>query len=368
MKLTPLHSVHLSLNAKMFKTAAGYDMPAYYRSVEEEHRAVRERVGIIDLSLMGRFDLKGRQAQDLVQRLAVNDASKLTDGQIMYTTLCNETGNIVDDVTVWRFNTEHFRVITSSVMRQRSLKWIEQNCRDMIAYPTDISPALGCIAVQGPKSRDTLQKISDTDLSQLGFFRFVQTTMAGIPVIIARVWFTGELGYECYLGAEDTVQAWNDIVEAGREYDLLPYGLDVLDTLRYEKGFIFFGFEVTQKNNPFECGLDRWIKFEKPNFIGKEALLSIREHGPQQKLVGLEVASGEVVQPSLDVKSEGRKIGSTLLGFRGLTVGKNLAWAFVDAKGTQLGRSVTIGAEGQGLEATIVDIRYYDPTGERMRM
>ena len=369
MKLTPLHSVHLSLGAKMFTTASGYEMPAYYSTVEAEHRAVRERVGMIDLSLMGRIDIKGTQALDLVQELAVNDASKLTDGQVMYTTFCNESGNIVDDVTVWRFSPEHFRVITSSLMRQRSLKWIRQHCKeDMVAYETDISSSLGCIAVQGPLSRDALQKICDVDLKQLGFFRFIPAKIAGLSAIIARVGFTGELGYECYFGAEETVQAWNSIQDAGKEYGILPYGLDVLDTLRYEKGFIFFGYEVTEKNNPFECGLDRWVRFEKPNFLGKEALLAMKKNGPQQKLIGLEVAGDRVVQPSLEVMHNGRKVGATLLGFRGLTVRKNIAWAFVNTKDLHFEGKVTIATEARETDATIIDVRVYDPSGERMRM
>ena len=369
MKLTPLHGVHLSLGAKMFTTASGYEMPAYYSSVEAEHRAVRERVGMIDLSLMGRIDIKGTQALDLVQELAVNDASKLTDGQIMYTTFCNESGNIVDDVTVWRFSSEHFRVITSSLMRQRSLKWIRQHRKeDMVVYETDISSSLGCIAVQGPLSRDALQKICDVDLKQLGFFRFIPAKIAGLSAIIARVGFTGELGYECYFGAEETVQAWNSIQGAGKEYGILPYGLDVLDTLRYEKGFIFFGYEVTEKNNPFECGLDRWIRFEKPNFLGRKALLAIKKNGPQQKLIGLEVAGDQILQPSLEVMHNGRKVGATLLGFRGLTVRKNIAWAFVSANNAQFGSKVTISAETKETDARIIDVRVYDPSGERMRM
>ena len=367
MKLTPLNSVHLSLGAKMFTTAAGYEMPAYYSKVEEEHRAVRERVGMIDLSLMGRIDIKGKQALDLVQQLAVNDAEKLKGGQAMYTTFCNEGGNLIDDVTVWRFNPEHFRVVTSSVMRQRSLNWIQRNVKGgMVAYVTDISSSLGCIAVQGPRSRDTLQKICDVDLKRLGFFRFKAAKLTGVPAVVARVGFTGELGFECYFGAEDTVQAWNGIAEAGKEYGISPYGLDVLDTLRYEKGFIFFGYEVTEKNNPFECGLDRWIKFDKPTFIGKDALLKIRKEGAKQKLVGLEMLSEEEIQSSLDVKSDGKKIGETLLGFRALTVNKNIAWAFIKSSNSILRSKVTVGTKETA--ATIIDTRCYDPSGERMKM
>src|SRR5208282_940106 len=173
MKLTPLYNVHLTLGAKMVTTGAGYEMPAHYREVEEEHRAVRERVGIMDLSHMTRYDIKGKNSFDLMQKLAVNDASKLSNGQAMYTTFCSEEGNIVDDVTVWRFNSEHFRIVSSSRMRHKTIKWIEaQIDHDMVAYVTDITSSLGCVSVQGPRSRDTLQKILDINLHGLRFFRF----------------------------------------------------------------------------------------------------------------------------------------------------------------------------------------------------
>ena len=368
MKLTPLYNVHLSLGAKMFTTAAGYQMPAYYSKIEEEHRSVRGRVGMLDLSLMGRIDIKGRQSFQLIQQLSANDAERLADGQAMYTTFCNESGNIVDDVTVWRFNKEHFRVVTSSVMRQRSLRWIQENLNEINAYVTDISSSLGCISVQGPLSRDALQKICDTDLKQLRFFRFASTKLAGIPSIVARIGFTGELGFECYFGAEDTVEAWNAIAEAGKEYEILPYGLDVLDTLRYEKGFIFFGYEITERNNPFECGLDRWIRFEKPVFFGKQSLLSIRKEGPKQKLVGLEMESLGDFEQSSEVRYNGKKIGETLLAFRGLTVGKNIAWAFVYSKNAVYGKRVAIACKKREIGATMIDTRCYDPTGKRMKI
>ncbi len=368
MKLTPLYNVHLSLDAKMFTTAAGYKMPAYYSKIEEEHRSVRERVGMLDLSLMGRIDIKGRQSFQLIQQLCVNDAERLADGQAMYTTFCNGSGNIVDDVTVWRFNKEHFRVVTSSVMRQRSLRWIQENLNEMNVYVTDISSSLGCISVQGPRSRDALQKICDTDLKQLRFFQFASTNLAGIPSILARIGFTGELGFECYFEAEDTVEAWYAIAEAGKEYEILPYGLDVLDTLRYEKGFIFFGYEITERNNPFECGLDRWIKFEKPAFFGKQSLLSMRKEGPKQKLLGLEMESFTDIEQPSEVRYNGKKIGETLLAFRGLTVGKNIAWAFVDSKNAVFGSRVAIACKKREIGATMIDTRCYDPTGKRMKM
>ncbi len=353
----------------MFTTAAGYLMPAHYSTIEQEHRSVRERVGVIDLSLMGRIDIRGSGALELVDQLAVNAATKLTDGQAMYTTFCNENGNMVDDVTVWRFNQEYFRVVTSSVMRYKTLKWIQDHRRPGApAYVTDVSSGLGMIAVQGPKSRDTLQEIVDSDLGQLKFFRFMTTKLAGIPAVIARLGYSGELGYECYFATEDTVQAWNSITEAGKKFQITPYGLDVLDTLRFEKGFIFFGYEVTDANNPYECGLEKWIRSDKPSFMGKSALAKLSVQGPKRKLVGLELSDDEITPISQPVDVQGRRIGETVAGFRGLTVGKNLAWAFVESDKAKEGIEVTVNVKGKNKPARIVDVRYYDPKGERMRM
>ena len=269
----------------MFTSAAGYEMPAFYTSIEKEHRAVREGVGMIDLSLMGRIDVKGTQAMQLLQNLAVNDVSKLVDGQVMYTTFCNNEGNMVDDVTVWRIGENHFRVVTSSVMRYKTLAWIGNHLTPGThAFVTDISSSLGMIAVQGPQSRRTLQRIVDIDLSGLRFFHFLNANLGGVRAVVARLGFSGELGYECYISTEDTVQAWHNIQDAGKEDGITPYGLDALDSLRFEKGFIFFGYEVTEKNNPYEVGLEKWIKLDKPEFLGKESLSRLNSRGPERRL------------------------------------------------------------------------------------
>ena len=368
MKLTPLYNTHLSLGAEMIKTSAGYLMPAHYRPIEEEHLAVRERVGMMDISLMARIDIKGSGSLNYIQKLAANDARKLKDDQLLYTTLCNEQGKIMDDLTVWRFSDDHFRIVTSSVMRYKTMKWLQDHLPEREVYLTDISPSLGMIAVQGPYSRKLLQKLSDTNLDSVKFFHFARAKLNGVPSILARVGFTGELGFECYFGAEDTVDAWNTIHDAGKEFGILPYGFDVLDTLRFEKGYIFYGYEVTEENNPFECGLEKWVAFDKEdNFLGREALLRVRERGPERKLMGLEVESEGIVSEKQPVRAGGQFAGETVYGFKGLTIGKNIAWAWLRSEFAQEGKKVEIDDKGNRKEATIVNIRYYDPNGKRMR-
>ncbi len=368
MKFTPLYHTHLELGAEMFTSAAGYAIPAKYTTVEQEHKAVRERVGMNDLCLMGRLDIKGKGALPMIQTLIVNDAARLSDGQLLYSTLCNEQGKVVDDVTVWRMGPEHIRVITSSMFRARTYAWLEDHVKGTDAYVTDVSSGLGMISVQGPKSRDLLQSISDIDFTQLSFFRFAVGALGAIPCLIARVGFSGELGYECYVNTEDTVAAWNALMEAGDPLSLLPYGFDVLDTLRWEKGFIFYGFDATEKNNPYECRLAEWINYDKGDFIGREALLKIREQGVARKLMGLEVAGNEVSPANQPLKEGGKVIGETVAGFFGPTVNKNLAYAYIDFQLAKDGTAVTLEIEGVGTPATVVEMPFYDPEGKRMRM
>jgi len=363
MKFTPLYGVHVALSAKMITTSAGYRMPAHYRSVEEEHRAVRERVGIMDISLMGRIDVRGRDSQEFIQGLAANDANKLLDGQLMYTTLCNEQGGIMDDLTVWRFSKDYFRIVTSSIMRYKTLKWLQDHVEDRDVYLTDISSSLGMISVQGPRSRELLQGLYDENVSALKFFHFSTGKLGGVPALIARVGFSGELGYECYFGAEDTVDAWNAILEEGKMYGALPYGFDALDSLRFEKGYIFYGYEVTSENNPFECGLVKWVSFDKGDFIGREALLEIRETGLEKKLVALEVEGDSLLKEKRPVRAAGEIAGETVYAFKGLTVEKNLAWAWLKSEYAKDGSSMTIDDK----TAKVVPLRYYDPDGKRMR-
>jgi glycine cleavage system T protein (aminomethyltransferase) len=278
LKLTPLYQKHIDLGATMYTTAMGYQMPAYYSSVEEEARNVRERVGMNDVSLMGRLDIKGRDALALTQYLIVNNAEALTDGQALYSVMCNEEGLIVDDVIVLRFGAEHLRVITSSMFRARTTAWIQEHidAGKINAYVTDVSSGYCMIGVQGPKSRHVLGSITDIDLAKLNFFRFAFGKFGDIPCMIARLGFTGELGYECYVNTEDAHAAWELIMAAGKPYGVLPYGMDTLDALRWEKGFIFYGFDATDEHNPYECRVFNFIRYDCGDFLGREALLAVR--------------------------------------------------------------------------------------------
>ena len=369
MKLTPLYQKHLELGAQMFTTGMGYAMAAYYSNVDEEARNVRENVGMIDVSLMGRLDVKGKDALSLVQYLIVNNADKLSDGQALYSVMCTEEGLVYDDVIVLRFDAEHIRVITSSMFRARTLAWIQQHIdeRSANAYVTDISSSLAMIGVQGPKSRDLLSGITDIDLSKMKFFRFAFGNFGEIPCMIARLGFSGELGYETYVNTEDAHAAWDLISEAGKPHGVLPYGMDTLDALRWEKGFVFYGFDATDANNPYECRLSDFIRYDCGDFLGRDALLKIREQGPAKKLMGLEVGGDKLAPGEQALLIGGDRVGSVVAGFRSANLGRNLGYAWVDGPHFKDGTSVTLEIDGTQTAATVVEMPFIDPEGRRMR-
>ena len=367
MKLTPLYGKHLELRATMYTTGTGYQMPARYTQADEEARAVRERVGMIDLSLMGRLDLKGPDALALVQRLIVNNAQRLKDGQALYSTMCNEHGLIVDDIVVMRFDQQHFRIITSSMFRRKTHAWIQLHMAGLDVSLTDVSSGLAMIGVQGPKSRELLRAISDIDLDKLGFFRFASGNLANMPCLIARLGFSGELGYECYFDAEDGVAAWEAIAAAGKAHGLIPYGMDTLDLLRLDKGFIFFGYDVTDKENPYECGLWPLIRYDCGDFIGRAALLAIKERGPAKKLMGLEVSGEKQAAGGQPLLLNKAAVGNVVMGFRSATLDRNLAYAYLNAPHFAPGTEVSVEIEGTQQKATVVDMPFYDVEGARLR-
>lgn len=370
LKLTPLYQKHLDLGATMYTTAIGYQMPAYYSGVAEEARNVRERVGMNDVSLMGRLDVKGKEALALIQYLIVNNAAALTDGQALYSVMCNDEGLIVDDVIVLRFGAEHLRVITSSMFRAKTLVWIQKHIdeRKVDAYVTDVSSCYCMIGVQGPKSRETLCSITDIDLAKLNFFRFAFGNFGDIPCMIARLGFTGELGYECYVNAEDAHAAWDLVMAAGQRHGILPYGMDTLDALRWEKGFIFYGFDATEEHNPYECRVFSFIRYDCGDFLGREALLKIKERGPARKLMGLEVGGDSSAPAGQQLRIGADVVGQVVAGFHSPNLDRNLGYAYLNAPHFEAGTVVTVEIGGIETTATVADMPFLDPDGKRMRI
>lgn len=390
---TPLYDVHLRSAGQLVRGGGDYMLPLAYTSPVEEHVNTRTNVGLQDLSSMGEVDVKGPGAERLIQRLLVNDVLEMHPGQVRYSTMCDEDGRILDDVTVYKFGDEHFMIVTSSAPRKRSFRWIADHAQGVSAYVTDLSGAVALLSVQGPRSRDFLLSIAEgSDLEALRFFRFAAATINGTQVVVSRSGYTGELGYELYTPAEEAAVLWEFLLGAGREYGLRPYGVAAMQSLRIEKAFPLAGPDIDGTQSPFEVGLHRWIRFDKRDFVGREALLRRQDMGLQERWVGLVLDSeipanpgdpiyavsdiatfrermytGSEAGEQMDAEMPGQQVGRVTSSIKGHTVGKMLALGYVGVTHSWVGARLIIVVGGRPVVATVAQTPFFDPEGIRLR-
>lgn len=314
MKRTALFDKHISLGAKMVDFA-GFEMPVQYSGVTEEHFAVREKVGIFDVSHMGQFFVEGPHAKALLQYVGTNNVDTLKDGKAQYTCLPNGNGGIVDDLIIYKMQDEKYFVVVNASNIQKDWDHITKYNEEFGANLRDVSDEMSLIAVQGPKATETLQKLTDTDLSTLPFYHFAIGTVAGISdVIISNTGYTGSGGFELYFKNEDAIKMWEALADAGKEFGLLPCGLASRDTLRLEKGFCLYGNDIDDTTSPLEAGLGWITKFDK-DFVDKQRLLEQKEAGVTKKLVGFEMQERAIPRHGYKVvDAEGTEIGTVTSG------------------------------------------------------
>jgi aminomethyltransferase len=392
---TPLFDYHVR-HAEMLRGGGDFLFPLAYSNPVEEHLNTRNNVGMQDLSTMGEVDIKGPGAERLINRLLVNEVRDLLPGQVRYSTMCNESGGIVDDVTVYKFHDEHFMIVTSSAPRKKSARWIAEHAIGHSAYATDLTGAIALISVQGPRSRDFLQSIAtgNSELGTLKFFYFTSATINDTSLLISRSGYTGELGYELYVPSEEALGVWEFLIKAGRDYGLRPYGTAAMQSLRIEKALPLAGPDIPddESRTPFHVGLDRWIRFDKADFVGREALLRQQEMGVSERWVGLHVESdiapragarvtavadfapqrrarksGTRAEEPIEQKSSGAQVGTVSSAARGHSVGKMLALAYVQTTHAFPSAQLMVDVEGDLRPAKVVPIPFFDPAGMRMR-
>jgi aminomethyltransferase len=390
---TPLYDIHRRTASKMVKGGGDYMYPLAYTSPVEEHNNTRTNVGMQDLSTMGEVDVKGPGAERMIQRLVVADILGLHPGQVRYTSMCNEDGGIVDDVTVYKFGDEHFMIVTSSGPRKKTARWISDHARGMSAYVTDQSGAIALLSIQGPRSRDfLLPLVKDADLESLRFFWFTSATVEDTEVLISRSGYTGELGYELYIPAEEAAVTWEHLEKAGAEFGLKPYGVSAMQSLRIEKAFPLYGPDIQEQWTPFHLGLDRWIDFGKRQFVGRDALLRQQDLGLEQRFAGLELESdvpaktgdpiysvadistirekmftGSEAGDEFDLEEEGEVVGEITSSAKGHSVDKVLALGFVQTTHTYPGARLLVEVDGRPKVARVASTPFFDPSGTRMR-
>ena len=354
MKETALTQLHISLGAKMAEFA-GYNMPIVYSGINDEHKAVRKSVGVFDVSHMGEFMLKGEKALDLIQMVTTNDASKLTDGKIQYSCLPNNEGGIVDDLLVYRWNaTEYYLVVNASNI-EKDWNWISKHNTFGVEM-TNMSDELSLLAVQGPNSIKTLQKLTSIELSSIPYYAFAAGTMAGIDdVIISNTGYTGAGGFEIYVWNKDARKMWDAIFEAGKEFEIVPTGLGCRDTLRLEKAFCLYGHDIDDTTSPIEAGLGWITKFTK-SFINSDYHKAIKDNGPKKKLVGFEIPEkGKIPRQHFKIKdAAGNEIGEVTSGTQSPSLNKAIGLAYVKTEFSAIGSEIFVEIRNQLVKAVVV--------------
>jgi len=356
LKKTPLNATHRALKAKMVDFG-GWDMPVEYPGpgggLVAEHIAVRTGVGLFDVSHMGEIQFRGPGALAAVQHVTMNDASRLKDGQAHYSALLTPQGTFVDDILVHRLSPNDYLLVVNAGTTDTDLAWIR---RQVGSFPSihiaDYSPYYSQLALQGPRALATLQKLvktgsGGTDLSAIKNYWFTWGTVAGVPnVLIARTGYSGEDGFEVYLPADEatTVKVWNEILAAGEEFSIRPCGLGARNTLRLEAGMSLYGHEISDTINVFEAGLERWLKLDKGEFIGRQPLQAIQTNGgPTRKLVAVEMVERGIARDGYFVLSlNGERIGEITSGSPAPFLKTNIAFALVPTPIAQSGEDVLV--------------------------
>ena len=341
---------------------AGFLMPVRYSSDIEEHNTVRQGVGVFDVSHMGEFVLRGPKALELIQRVSANDASVLFDGKIQYSYLPNAGGGVVDDLLVYRLNQEEYYLVVNASNIEKDWNWICSHNTDGVEME-NISAELCLLAVQGPKATQTLQKLTDIDLSVMDYYTYCRGTMAGIDdVIISATGYTGAGGFEIYVSSHHAEQMWNAIFEAGADFDIKPIGLGARDTLRLEMGYCLYGNDIDDTTSPLEAGLGWVTKFNK-EFVNSEALKIQKAAGPARKLVAFEMIDRGIPRGHYDLcAADGALIGSVTSGTQSPVLGKGIGLGYVPTAYSKAGTEIFVKVRDRLLKAAVVKLPFVKPT------
>ncbi len=341
LKRTILYEEHKKLGAKLVEFA-GFEMPVQYKGISLEHQAVRNHAGLFDVSHMGEFIVKGAGALLLIQYLTTNNAANLKEGQVQYSCLTNENGNVLDDLLVYCLDPHTYMLVVNASNIEKDWNWLvkqNENCLQEKIYQKgevevkDISSRTALLALQGPKAIDILQSLTSDDLKGIRYYSFIRGEIAGIKnVIISATGYTGSGGFELYFDIENARKIWNSILEKGIPFGLEPAGLGARDTLRLEMGFCLYGHELNAETNPLEAGLS-WITKLNTNFIGSTSLEEYKKNGLQKKLIGFIMEGSAIPRPTYPIKNkEGEVIGEVCSGTQSPSLKKGIGMGYIQIK------------------------------------
>ncbi len=356
MKQTPFYSIHRQLGAKMVPFA-GYEMPVQYISIIEEHKAVRSAVGVFDVSHMGEFVVKGKNAQAFLQYVTVNDIAKLVSGEAQYSAMCYDNAGIVDDLLIYKIGENHFMLVVNASNAEKDFEWMSRHLMPDVELRNE-SDATALLAIQGPQSQAVIQKLTSIDMKSIPYYRFKEANVAGVDMILSRTGYTGELGYEIYFSPSYAENVWNALFKAGKECGMMPVGLGARDTLRLEMGYCLYGNDIDQTTNTLEAGLGWITKLKKGDFIARPVLEKVKAEGLKRKLVGIEIEEKAIPRHGYAIRSNGTAVGSVTSGTFSPSLEKGIAMGYVDAAYCSVGSPVHVDVRGKDVEGKITTMPF----------
>ncbi|MGE5485161.1 MAG: glycine cleavage system aminomethyltransferase GcvT [Ignavibacteriales bacterium] len=360
LKKTPLFETHQKYGGRIIDFG-GWALPVQFTGIKDEHLAVRNAAGLFDVSHMGEFFVRGKDALALVQRVTCNDIAKGTAGRVIYSPMCNERGGVVDDLMACCLEDGGYMLVVNASNIDKDFDWVTSHATGLNVKVDNASARTGEVALQGPKSEVILQRLTDTNLSEIKYYRIRENVkVAGVHTTVARTGYTGEDGFEVYCDAADTPMLWDAIMEAGEDEGIIPCGLGARDTLRFEAGMPLYGHELDDERTPIEAGLERFVSFTKGDYIGREALLKQKTGGPAVRLIGFEMIDrGGVPRAGYQIISGGKVVGKVTSGNYSPTFDKNMGMAYVPPGMAVVGNELGVDVRGRTMRVKIVPLPFY---------
>lgn len=358
LKQTALNAAHRRWGGKMVPFG-GWDMPVQYAGTIEEHLAVRNAVGLFDVSHMGEAEVRGPQALQLVQHLTTNDASKLQIGQAQYSGLLYPTGGFVDDLLVHKFSDEHFLLCINASNTDKDVAWMQSNAAGFDAEITNTSPTYSQLALQGPQALAVLQPLVDVELSSIKYYWFTRGHVDGVPALIARTGYTGEDGFELYFDPAESEHIWEKLLAAGQPQGIQPCGLAARNTLRLESKMALYGNDIDETTTPYEADLAWIVKLAKGDFIGRDVLAKQKEAGIQRKLVGFEMLGRGIGRDHYPLYLGDQQVGHVTSGSPAPFLKKNIGLAYLPLAQTAVGTQFDVDVRGKRVAAQVVETPFY---------
>ena len=357
-KRTSLYEIHVNAGAKMVPFA-GYEMPVQYSGIIEEHIAVRNSVGVFDISHMGEFEVTGEGVLEFLQLMTLNDVSKLELGQAQYSGMCYEDGGMIDDLLVYRFPDKYMLVVNASNI-EKDFDWLDSHKPSEVEL-INRSEETALIAVQGKNAEKVIDKLTETNLSEIKYYRFESGSVSGKDTIISKTGYTGEKGFELYLHSDDAPGVWNDLMAAGEEFEILAVGLGARDTLRLEMCYCLYGNDIDKTTNPLEAGLGWITKLKKGKFIGSDSLKAQKEEGIKRRLVAFRMEKKAIPRHGYKILKDDIPIGEVTSGTFSPILQAGIGLGYVATGNHEVGTNLTIDIRGRDQSAQIIKPPFYTP-------